>query len=150
MTRIPEIQSGLDSVIRSGGEPFRVLIVDDQSLDIMVPRFLTHQLGYQATLAFDGRTALERMAAETFDVIILDWNMPILDGHEFLVRLETRFRGQEKGLRVENIILYSGDRLNFEDFDEALSFKIIDVWRKPMNPLDLLKRLRKIKERVVR
>lgn len=125
---------------------FRVLIVDDQSSDIMNPYLLTSQLGFETTLAFDGEQALTESARTPFDLIILDWNMPRVPGWAFLRRLEMRpVPAGRKEIKNQNIVLYSGDDLSDLIFDDLLNLRVLDVWQKPLEPSDMLKRIKRIK-----
>jgi two-component system chemotaxis response regulator CheY len=45
---------------------------------------MSTNLGYQVTLAFDGSEALASLSRDQFDLIILDWNMPVMTGIEML------------------------------------------------------------------
>ena len=59
-----------------------LLVVDDHSMNrIMLSRYIT-KLGYQASLAENGRQALEKLQAEPFDLVLLDVQMPEMDGFE--------------------------------------------------------------------
>ncbi|MBR9922211.1 MAG: response regulator transcription factor [Bacteroidetes bacterium] len=60
----------------------RILLVDDEP-NILTPiEFLMRQQGYDVDKAFDGKHALEKMAAFLPDVVILDVMMPEMDGFE--------------------------------------------------------------------
>src|SRR5436305_15052708 len=65
-----------------------LLVVDDNSMDrIMLSRYIT-KLGYQATLVENGRQALEKLQAEPFDMVLLDVEMPEMDGYQVLEQLK--------------------------------------------------------------
>jgi two-component system cell cycle response regulator len=65
-----------------------LLVVDDQRMNrILLARYLG-KLGYQATLVENGRQALERLQAEPFDLILLDVEMPDMDGSQMLEQLK--------------------------------------------------------------
>ena len=71
-----------------------LLVVDDNSMNrIMLSRYIT-KLGYQATLAENGRQALEKLQGEPFDLVLLDVQMPEMDGYQVLEHLkaDTRLR----------------------------------------------------------
>lgn len=58
----------------------KVLIVDDDLALADVISFIMHRTGYEVILAHNGHAALERWEAENPDLIILDLNLPKLDG----------------------------------------------------------------------
>jgi len=58
----------------------KVLVVDDDAVNILVAQGLLDQLGHQATVRQDGASALALLNHELFDVILLDIAMPDEDG----------------------------------------------------------------------
>lgn len=67
----------------------RVLIVEDNSDVRRLYAIGLNQRGYEVKLAANGAEAVERIASEQPDVILLDWVMPLMDGSEVLARLAT-------------------------------------------------------------
>ena len=63
--------------------PHRLLVVDDNPLNQLVAEGLLRQLGYASvTIAQHGREALERWHERPFDAILMDCQMPVMDGYE--------------------------------------------------------------------
>jgi two-component system chemotaxis response regulator CheY len=60
------------------------LVVDDSKVIRKVARHILETLEYQVTEAVDGRDALDQCLATPPDVILLDWNMPVMSGMDFL------------------------------------------------------------------
>ena len=65
----------------------KCLIVDDSRVIRKVSRNIIESLGLSVEEAVDGRQALERCMDAMPDVVLLDWNMPVMNGIEFLVAL---------------------------------------------------------------
>jgi two-component system, chemotaxis family, chemotaxis protein CheY len=63
------------------------LVVDDSSVIRKVARRILEGLDFQIVEAEDGEKALEICKRELPDAILLDWNMPVMDGFEFLGNL---------------------------------------------------------------
>lgn len=63
------------------------LIVDDSKVIRKVARHILETLDFAVDEAEDGREALARVDARMPDVILLDWNMPVMSGMEFLRNL---------------------------------------------------------------
>jgi two-component system chemotaxis response regulator CheY len=63
------------------------LIVDDSAVIRKVARRILEGLGFRVSEAEDGEQALVACRAEMPDAILLDWNMPVMDGYEFLKQL---------------------------------------------------------------
>ena len=60
------------------------LVVDDSKVIRKVARHILETLDFQVSEACDGREAMDSCLAATPDVILLDWNMPVMSGMEFL------------------------------------------------------------------
>lgn len=63
------------------------LIVDDSKVIRKVARHILETLDFVVDEAEDGRQALTRIEARMPDVVLLDWNMPVMSGMEFLREL---------------------------------------------------------------
>ena len=63
------------------------LVVDDSSVIRKVARRILEGLDFQIVEAEDGEKALEVCKRGLPEAILLDWNMPVMDGYEFLGRL---------------------------------------------------------------
>ncbi|WP_375402815.1 response regulator [uncultured Sphingomonas sp.] len=65
------------------------LVVDDSKVIRKVARHILETLDFTVSEAADGREALDRCLASPPDVILLDWNMPVMSGMDFLRALRT-------------------------------------------------------------
>jgi Response regulator containing a CheY-like receiver domain and a GGDEF domain len=63
------------------------LVVDDSRVIRMVARKILQEMQFQVREAADGQEALARCCEEMPDAVLLDWNMPVMDGIEFLAAL---------------------------------------------------------------
>jgi two-component system chemotaxis response regulator CheY len=68
----------------------RVLVVDDAALMRAYYRQALERAGYQVDEALNGLEGLEKLLMDTFDVIVVDVNMPQMDGMTFLRALRAR------------------------------------------------------------
>jgi two-component system chemotaxis response regulator CheY len=74
--------------------PHRALVVDDSRAIRSMLRRLLQGLGFEVTEAGNGAEALERLqTGERIDLALVDWNMPVMDGLEFVkaMRADRRF-----------------------------------------------------------
>ena len=63
------------------------LVVDDSKVIRMVARRILETLDFEISEAKDGQEALDACLSEMPDAILLDWNMPVMDGIDFLRHL---------------------------------------------------------------
>jgi two-component system chemotaxis response regulator CheY len=71
------------------------LVVDDSSVIRKVARRILEGLDFQISEAEDGAKALDACRTQLPDGILLDWNMPVMDGYDFLRNLR-RMPGGDK------------------------------------------------------
>lgn len=71
------------------------LIVDDSRVVRKVARRIVESLSFQCEEAEDGQKAYEYCQSHMPDAIILDWNMPVMSGLEFLEKLRQMPGGAE-------------------------------------------------------
>ena len=69
------------------------LVVDDSKVIRKVARHILETLEFTVDEAEDGRAALDRCQSDMPDVILLDWNMPVMSGMEFLRALRRHAGG---------------------------------------------------------
>ena len=69
------------------------LVVDDSKVIRMVARRILETLDFEILEATDGQEALDACLAEMPDAILLDWNMPVMDGIDFLRSLRVSAGG---------------------------------------------------------
>jgi two-component system, chemotaxis family, chemotaxis protein CheY len=62
----------------------RVLVVDDSSLVRLYYRDVLQRVGFEIEQAINGIEAMEKVLAQPFDLLIVDVNMPRMDGFSFL------------------------------------------------------------------
>ena len=63
------------------------LVVDDSSVTRKIAKCILQQMGFHVLEANDGKKALEMCRVSLPEAILLDWNMPVMDGYEFLGEL---------------------------------------------------------------
>lgn len=71
----------------------RVLVAEDNPINARVVTDVLAGAGYRVTIAGDGHQALDRVAREAFDVVLMDRHMPGMDGLEATRRLRARASG---------------------------------------------------------
>lgn len=84
----------------------RVLVVEDDATIVKNLVDYLERKGNEVDVAYDGAAAMVRLAASTYDVIVLDLGLPRLDGHQVLQHLRNRV-----GLATPVLILSARDAL---------------------------------------
>lgn len=77
----------------------RILIAEDNEVNLLVASRLLDKLGHASVGVPDGKQALERLEDGSFDLLLLDLSMPVLDG------LETAKAARSRGLDIPIILL---------------------------------------------
>jgi two-component system, chemotaxis family, chemotaxis protein CheY len=72
---------------------YRCLVVDDSAVIRKVARRILESMDFTIMEAEDGSKALDVCAVHMPDAILLDWNMPVMDGYEFLKTLRKADNG---------------------------------------------------------
>lgn len=71
------------------------LVVDDSRVVRKVARRILEEIGFQCDEAEDGQQAYNYCEGKMPEAILLDWNMPVMSGIEFLEKLRSMPKGQE-------------------------------------------------------
>lgn len=120
--------------------PYSILLVDDkQELRLLLSRRL-EQVGYLVTQAINGRHALKLMECERFDLVLLDLNMPDMDGLATLQAIKAR---QELAATPVAMLTATSSR---ESVVKCLGLGAVDYLIKPINPLELTQRVHRCLE----
>jgi two-component system, chemotaxis family, chemotaxis protein CheY len=110
----------------------RVLVVDDSSLVRLYYRDVLEKRGFDVDQAMNGLEAMERVLAQPFDLLIVDVNMPKMDGFSFLRELR-RSKSEAAALPALIITTEAGR----EDAEEARAVGANFYLVKPVSEADL-------------
>ena len=79
---IPPSEAAGASITPSDSSGLRLLVVEDNPANQLVARLLLAKLGHRVDVAGDGQQALEQLERQRYDAVLMDCQMPRLDGYE--------------------------------------------------------------------
>ncbi|WP_232735285.1 response regulator [Flavobacterium sp. 5] len=110
---------------------FKVLVVEDNHINQLITKKIIEKNNYSCIVVDDGFKALEILKNEVFDIILMDINMPLING------FETSRRIRMEGIDTPIIALTAFDKN--EITDEAIMVGINDIIVKPFESVQLFK-----------
>jgi len=106
----------------------RVLLVDDSKVNLKVTTKLLEKVGMQVEAAHNGREAVERLTTDSFDLVLMDCQMPVMDGFEATKEI----RGlSPESQRIPIIALTAGE--SDAEVQKCLQAGMNSVIAKPIN-----------------
>jgi len=81
-TREPTASAAEPAGVEASAAPLRILLAEDNEINQKVATSLLERLGHRADIASDGREALARLEQARYDVVLMDVQMPEMDGLE--------------------------------------------------------------------
>jgi len=120
--------------VESSGSGLRILLVEDNATNQVVASGMLKKLGHRVQIAMDGAKALACLSAQSFDLILMDCQMPILNGYETtrLIR-----RGAVAGLHPQIPVVALTASIMPEDRKMCAEAGMDDYVSKPIRLKDL-------------
>jgi two-component system chemotaxis response regulator CheY len=103
------------------------LIVDDSSVVRKVARRILEDLAFSIEEAADGQIAMQACQRKMPDAILLDWNMPVMNGIDFLKALRTMQGGQAP------VVVFCTTENDMKHIQEAVSAGANEYIMKPFD-----------------
>jgi two-component system sensor histidine kinase/response regulator len=118
-------------------ECYRILIVEDNMVNRKVAYFLLDKKGHEVTAVENGQEALTSLENNIFDLILMDIQMPVMDG--FKATTEIRKKEASTGEHIPIIAMTAhamkGDR------ERCLDAGMDDYMTKPLNPAEVFQKI---------
>jgi len=113
----------------------KILIVDDEPDYVSTIQHHLEWSNYRTVVATNGKEGLEKAASEKPDLILLDTNMPVMNGHETLEQMS-------KDPQLKNIpVIMVTAACEVDDIATASSFGIVDYIAKPFDFAELKEKI---------
>jgi CheY-like chemotaxis protein len=126
----PSIDPGL-----AARHPLRILLAEDNAVNQKLALRLLSNMGYAADVAADGQRAVDAVASGTYDVVLMDVQMPELDGLEATRRIRAGWPDRRLHIVAMTANAMAGDR------DACLAAGMNDYISKPIDPAALAEAL---------
>jgi two-component system sensor histidine kinase/response regulator len=121
--------SRFHSQVRSeAGSPARVLVVEDNAVNQKVALRMLERMGCRVDVASDGRAALELLGSIPYELVLMDVQMPVMDGHETTRRL--RAMESEQGWPRTPVMAMTANAMQ-QDQDACVESGMDDFIPKP-------------------
>jgi PAS domain S-box-containing protein len=110
----------------------RVLLVDDNAVNRNVVKLFMAPLGPRITEAVNGQDALDKLAAQEFDIVLLDIHMPVMDGTQTIRHI----RSSDAPWRDIPVIALTADAMS-GDRERFIAMGMSDYLSKPIDAREL-------------
>ncbi|MDF0752049.1 ATP-binding protein [Marinobacter sp. 71-i] len=108
-----------------------LLLVEDNQVNQVVASSMLKKLGHSVTLAENGKRALEALQQASFDIVLMDCQMPVMDGYEATRKIRENPEWWDLPVIAVTANVMQGDR------DDCLESGMNDYITKPYNRADL-------------
>ncbi len=119
--------------------PLRILVAEDNQINQTVATMMLAKLGHRADVVANGSEALEAVHRARYDVVLMDVQMPVLDGLDATRRIRTELPAD----RQPHVIALTASAL-IEDRAACQAAGMDDYLTKPVRPADLAAALRTV------
>lgn len=118
----------------------KILVVDDEKRIVDLVKIYLEKEGFSVDEAFDGQQALDKISSSSYDLIILDLMLPVVDGWTVCKNIRQKYDTP--------IIMLTA---RGEEFDKVLGFELgaDDYVVKPFSPRELTARVKALLRRIV-
>ncbi|MCK6547204.1 ATP-binding protein [Myxococcota bacterium] len=135
--------SAEEAEVPAATDPLRVLVAEDNSVNQLVVRRMLEMLGHQVTVVGDGAEAVQATANGVFDVVLMDVQMPNVDGVQAVEKIRARERSGAE--RIPIIALTAHGMA--EDRERSLAAGMDAYLTKPISARELATALSGVRRR---
>jgi len=114
----------------------KVLIIEDNEKNLYLLRFLLEKLGHKVVEARDGKQGLEKALAERPDIILMDIQLPVMDGYETTRQIRSHEEFKKTPIIAITSYAMMGDR------EKTLNAGCTDYIEKPIQPESFIEKIK--------
>jgi PAS domain S-box-containing protein len=131
-------------------ENIKVLVVEDIALNQLLMKTLLDDFGFESDIAANGKIAIEKLQTKTYDIILMDLQMPVMNGFEATVYIRNSMNAKTPIIAltadVTTVDLAKCKAVGMDDYvakpvDESLLYKKIISWAKKTTQPDEFKEI---------
>jgi two-component system sensor histidine kinase/response regulator len=123
--------ASVGEVVEKAAVPLHILVAEDSPVNQKVILYQLQKLGYTADLVIDGEAVVHAVLHKHYDVVLLDCQMPKLDGYEATQRIRAQEQGRRTWIVAMTAHALTGDR------ERCLAVGMDDYIGKPVRLADL-------------
>ncbi len=128
-----ETPADIQPIVPTKSKGISILLVEDNKINVLVAQKFLNKWGFRIDLAFNGKEAVEKVLNTKYDLILMDLQMPVLDGYEASKQI------RDMGIATPIIALTASTLM--EDRDKLKRYGINDHIIKPFEPEELKRKL---------
>jgi CheY-like chemotaxis protein len=135
----PKAEAVAPSAAKRSLRGARVLLTDDNAINRQVIKLFLAPQGCEIQEATNGKEALDKIATQPFDIVLLDVHMPVMDGKEAIQRL----RAANQPWSTIPVIALTADAMS-GDREKYLALGMTDYVSKPVDQRELLVKMHQV------
>lgn len=129
----------------------KILLAEDNQVNRKVAVKLLENLGYHADVVTNGQEVIERLQEMSYDIVLMDCQMPILDGYQATAEIRRRWGGDhleaKETIRRPIVIALTANAMK-EDEQKCIAAGMDDYLAKPVSSKELRARLKYWEEKI--
>lgn len=121
---------------------YKILVADDNKINVKVAEYTLRNFASQLDFAYNGVEVLEKIDKNTYDVILMDVKMPVMDGYEATQIIRSREK-ENPNLKAIKIIAITANNQP-EEITFCMSVGMDDFLAKPFTSVEAFSRIQSL------